>query len=230
MDAADDDGDGNGDNLRRLTDNAAVDSHATWSPDGRRLAFQSNRDGNSEIYVMDADGEGEVVRLTVSAAIDQLPAFSPDGTTVAFTSNRHGNFELHTVSADGSGNTSRLTAHAAADAWPDFSPDGTKLAFGSNRDGDFDIWVLSLDGSDAPVNVTDDLVNADGVSTNERWPTWSPDGRYIASWSGLGDGLGEDARIRAGAADGSGDWTDLSPDTHGAAFPDWGPAPDKKDR
>jgi Tol biopolymer transport system component len=230
MDAVDDGGDGNGDNLRRLTDNDAVDSQPSWSPDGRKLAFHSNRDGNSEIYVMDADGGGEVVRLTVNGAIDQLPHLSPDGRTVAFTSNRSGNFEIYTVSADGSGNPSRLTEHTAIDAWPDFSPDGTKLAFGSDRDGDLDIWVLSLDGSMSLVNVTNDLISADGTPTNERWPTWSPDGQQIAAWSGLGAGLGQDARIRAFAADGSGGSIDLSPVSHGAAFPDWGPAPDKKDR
>src|SRR5829696_6030095 len=55
MDAADEDGDHNGDHLRRLTDNAATDIAPAWSPGGKKLAFTSNRDGNFEIYVMDAD-------------------------------------------------------------------------------------------------------------------------------------------------------------------------------
>jgi TolB protein len=229
MDAVDDDGDGNGDNLRRLTNNTAVDSQVAWSPTGAKIAFHSNRDGNSEIYVMDADTGDEVVRLTFSPAIDQLPVFSPDGTMVAFTSNRDGNFEIYMTPADGTGAPARLTENPAVDAWPEFSPDGTQLAFGSDRDGDVDIWVMRIDGTGEPVNITDSMVAADGVTpTNERWPGWSPDGEMVAVWSGLGAGFGADARIKAVDPDGSGLARVLSPEGKGAAFPDWGPAPSKR--
>src|SRR6185503_13314557 len=72
-----------------------------------RIAFTSNRDGNDEIYVMNADGTG-VVRLTNDPAIDQQPAWSPDGSRIAFVSNRGGKFDTYLMNADGTGVT-RLT-------------------------------------------------------------------------------------------------------------------------
>jgi len=227
MDAVDADGDGNGDHLRRLTDNAAADATPAWSPGGKKLAFRSLRDGNGEIYLMDAEGDGSAVNLTNHPANDQLPVFSPDGTTLAFTTNRDVNFEIYLMGADGSAPTN-LTNNPANDAWPEFSPDGTKLAFGSNREAtvatEIDIWVLHLDGSGPPVNLTDALV------TNERWPAWSPDGTKIAFWSGTGAGLGTDAEIYAMNADGTGTPTNLTHNQAGDVFPDWGPAAAKKSR
>ncbi len=67
----------------RLTVHDASDSFPAWSPDGRRIAFESDRDGNDEIYVMNADGSG-VTRLTDNDAIDRSPAWSPDGRRIAF--------------------------------------------------------------------------------------------------------------------------------------------------
>jgi Tol biopolymer transport system component len=63
-------------NLKRLTDNAAEDMFPTWSPDGSQIAFQSDRDGNSEIYVMNADGIN-LRNLTNNPADDTLPAWYP---------------------------------------------------------------------------------------------------------------------------------------------------------
>ena len=79
-----------GSGVTRLTVNDAVDSSPAWSPDGRRIAFDSTRDGNFEIYVMNADGSG-VTRLTNNDAWDWYPDWSPDGRRIAFDSNRDGN-------------------------------------------------------------------------------------------------------------------------------------------
>jgi Tol biopolymer transport system component len=227
MDASDEDGDGNGDHLRRLTDNAAGDDQPAWSPGGRKLAFHSTRDGNDEIYVMDADGSGTAINLTNHPASDLWPVFSPDGTKLAFASRRDGNFELYLMGADGSAPTN-LTRNPANDGWPEFSPDGTRLAFGSTREaavaGEVDIWVMHLDGAAAPVNLTDAMV------TNERWPAWSPDGTKLAFWSGIENGAGKDAEIYLINADGSGTPTNLTTNQAGDVFPDWGPAPAKKRR
>ena len=225
MDATDEDGDHNGDHLRRLTDNAATDSAPAWSPGGRKLAFTSTRDGNSEIYVMDADGTGIAMNLTNHPGMDQLPVFSPDGTKLAFATSRDGNFEIYVMAADGSAAVN-LTRNPANDAWPEFSPDGRRLAFGSTREagvaGDIDSWVMNLDGAAPPINLTDAMV------TNERWPAWSPDGTRLAVWSGTGNGLGSDAEIYLINADGSGTPTNLTSNQAGDAYPDWGPSPTKK--
>jgi TolB protein len=228
MDATDDDGDGQGDNLRRLTDNTASESAPAWSPDGKKIAFSSNRDGNNEIYVMDADGS-EQTNLTNHPAVDQLAAFSPDGTKIAFTRTLPGNnFELFVMDADGTGQTN-LTNSPTSDAWPEYSPDGSRLAFGSIRPGfddphstDIDIWVMELDDltgmpTGALTNLTDAMV------TNERWPAWSPDGAKVAFWSGSGDGLRQDAEIWTVPAAG-GTPVNLTNNQAGDIEPDWGPA------
>src|SRR5437016_4483694 len=79
---------------------AVTGASATEGAEGR-IAFVSNRDGNNEIYVMDANGSG-VTRLTNNAAGDSGPAWSPDGTQIAFSSSRDGNAEIYAMNADGS--------------------------------------------------------------------------------------------------------------------------------
>jgi len=85
-----------------------------------KIAFTSDRDGNHEVYVMNADGSGQT-RLTDNPAADALPAWSPDGSRIAFTSDRDGNPEVYVMNADGSGQTN-LTSNPATDAFPAWSP------------------------------------------------------------------------------------------------------------
>ena len=98
-----------------------------WSPDGRKLAFVSRRDGNSEIYVINADGSGQE-NLTQHPARDSHPSWSPDGRKLAFVSRRDGNSEIYVMSADGSGlrNVTRAPSNDLDPAW---SPDGGAIAF-----------------------------------------------------------------------------------------------------
>src|SRR5216117_1854859 len=105
-----------GSDPRNLTNNPGGDDTPAWSPDGTRIAFTSARDGNWEIYVMNADGSN-ATRLTDNGA--QMPAWSPDGTRIAFTSARDGNWEIYVMNADGS-DPRNLTNNPAADggaAW-----------------------------------------------------------------------------------------------------------------
>jgi len=97
-----------------LTNNAAEDGVPHWSPDGSKIVFNSFRDGNFEIYVMNAgDGSG-LTRLTNNGAQDGEPSWSPDGSKIAFESNRDGNFEIYVMNADGT-NQTRLTNNGAQD-------------------------------------------------------------------------------------------------------------------
>jgi Tol biopolymer transport system component len=158
-----------------------------WSPDGRKIAFVSDRAGNAEIYVMNADGS-EQRRLTRNAAPDFGPAWSPDGRKIAFQSLRNAgpracsqahvsagcNWELYVMNADGSGQR-RLTRDPGLDRGATWSPDGRELLFGRapweqgalRRSPGF--WIMNADGSDQRRLVTAD-----------RTAAWSPDGRMIA--------------------------------------------------
>jgi Tol biopolymer transport system component len=92
-----------GSERRRLTNADGVSDDPAWSPDGTKIAFESNRDGDYEVYVMNADGS--VVRdLTNHPALDASPAWSPDGKKIAFTSDRSAKIhrEIYVMNADGS--------------------------------------------------------------------------------------------------------------------------------
>ena len=139
-------------------------------PDGAQIAFVSTRDGNYEIYVMNAGG-GDLRRLTDNPALDWLPAWSPDGEQIAFESSRTGVREIYVMNADGS-EQRNLTNSLADDYFPTWSPDGEQIAFESNRDGYPEIYVMNMDGSDVR-----------RITFTETWtggPTWSPDGELIA--------------------------------------------------
>jgi len=159
-------------------------NNPSWSPDGTKIAFTSNRDSQSinEVYVMNADGSGQT-NLTNNAASDSSAGWSPDGTQIAFTSDRDGNSELYVMNADGSGQT-RLTTNPDPDFDPTWSPDGTKILFlrivgGSN----FEVFVMNADGT-GQTNLTNHP-RGDGS------PSWSPDGTEIAFSSGRDNPQGD---------------------------------------
>ena len=98
----------------------AMEESPAWSPDGSRIAFMSDRDGNFEIYVMNADGSGPT-RLTKNPESDAYPVWSADGSRIAFQSERDGNYEVYVMNADGSRQTN-LTDNPAGDGNPTWSP------------------------------------------------------------------------------------------------------------
>jgi len=200
-----------GSNQTRLTNNPAWDRYPAWSPDGTKIAFVSNRDGNEEIYVMTADGSNQT-RLThnpYDRGTAECPAWSPDSKKIVFLSDRGlGCSGLYVMNGDGS-NIIMLTDDGYNPAW---SPDSTKVAFCSLRDGNFEIYVMNADGS-----------NQTRLTNNPAWdtdPTWSPDGTKIAFVSNR-DGNEE---IYVMTADGS-NQTRLTNNLGRDAQPVWCPAP-----
>ena len=109
-----------------------------------KIAFESNRDGNSEIYLYDTN-DGSILRLTNDNAVDTQPALSPDLNWIAFVSNRTGNNEIFVMRTDGSGLTN-ITNDGNDDQSPAWSPNSNNIAFQSNREGNYEIYAMDRDG------------------------------------------------------------------------------------
>src|SRR5215216_908773 len=126
-----------------ISNNPAFDYGPSWSPDGTKIIFASDRDAitNRDLYVMNADGSNPT-RLTNDPEDETWPSWSPDGTKIAFQSQSEGENEvIYVMNADGSEQT-RLTDDQGGQ--PSWSPDGTKIAF--TRNGQ--IYVMNADGSE----------------------------------------------------------------------------------
>ena len=147
-----------------------------------KIAFVSTRDGNEEIYVMDADGANET-RLTTELGRDIHPMVSPDGSRITFTRRPIvGGVSEETIYVmdpedadpqDGNGdNLIKLTPAPSPNFQSAFSPDGSRIAFVRLEDGDNEIWVMNADGTNA-VQITHN-------TANDSRPVFSPDGTRIA--------------------------------------------------
>ena len=178
-------------NIRnRLTPDAAIDLNPAWHPvsvppDTDRLVFQSQRNGQWEIWTVRSDGSDHRPLIAVSnigsqqsAIINfETPAWSPTGRQLAFAADLDGDSEIWIVrNADDVllGTTPdlfQLTRNTAKDIYPTWAPDETQLAFQSDRTGNWEIWQINIDGSDEK-RVYQDFAN-------ETFPRWSPDGKSL---------------------------------------------------
>jgi dipeptidyl aminopeptidase/acylaminoacyl peptidase len=173
--------------LTRLTNNVTSDQQSSWSPDGRRLAFKTNRISTrtgEQTYVLSWDTTGKIVQKRISQDSDDpaiystQPSWNPAGTRIIIRSNRgnassadrQGN--VWSMDADTGMNRTPLILWPSDERYPTLSPDGTRLLFTSDRDGTYDIWTTAADGSD-PVKVY-------GGPLADSAPAWSPDGTKIA--------------------------------------------------
>ena len=161
-----------GTGLTRITSGPGLKVLPDWSPDGRRILFNSGQGENREIFVINVDGTG-LRNLTTNAAQDMHAMWSPDSTRIVFASNREqikefgpanhaywpwGGLDIYVMDADGS-NVTRLTDHPENDNMPYWSPDGRWISFTSARvsglggphEGGplaWDIYVMKANGSD----------------------------------------------------------------------------------
>src|SRR5215218_6159264 len=157
-----------GSNQTRLTSVNANDSNPSWSPDGTKIAFNTNRDSteegniaNHEIYVMNAADGSNPVRLTNNPAWDSLPRWSPDGTKIAFFSERDVTGDIYTMNAADGSNLTRLTYNTEWDSFPSWSPNGTNIAFASIKDGNPEIYVMNAADGSRQIRLTNNTA-ADG--------------------------------------------------------------------
>jgi len=179
--------------LIRITDAPGYDAEATISPDGSRVVFTSDRDGDLDIYTMNPDGS-DVRRLTDTPGYDGGPFFSPDGTKICYRANhpddpqeladyrrllgegliRPGRLEIYVMDADGS-NQRRITDLGCASFAPFFHPSGEKIIFSSNypdpRGREFDLWMVDTDGG-----ALEQITFSEGF---DGFPMFSPDGSLL---------------------------------------------------
>jgi Tol biopolymer transport system component/predicted Ser/Thr protein kinase len=162
--------------LMRLTSDTGLTTDPALSPDGRLVAYASDRSGNDnlDLWVKQVDG-GEPLRLTSHAADEYEPSFSPDGNRIVFRSERDGG-GIYTIPS--LGGEPRLIARAGRE--PRFSPDGARLAFvtgggGLSGGARGELFVMSSQG-DAPQLISTPADAADGGAAR---PVWSPDGEFV---------------------------------------------------
>lgn len=181
-----------GSDFRRLTDYGVYTAEAVVSPDGKKVAFTSLKDGDLDIYTMNVDGT-DVRRLTTTPGYDGGPWWSPDGTKIAYRAwhptdsalvtyrdllaqrlVRPNRMELWVMNADGSGQR-QITQLGGANFGPSWTPDGKRLIFSSNytrpHSGNFDLYLIDLDGTDLEQVTTSDAFDG--------FPMFSPDGRKL---------------------------------------------------
>jgi len=200
---------GGGGRPTKLSGQKGMNTGASWSPDGRKVALTLSKDGNPEIYVISASDGSIITRITNDKAIDTSPAWSPDGGQIAFVSDRNGGPQIFVVSSSG-GNASQVSFNGSYNTTPTWSPRAGKriIAYTTRDGGRYDIVTLDL-ATKAMVRITQ------GEGSNEE-PAFSPNGRAVAyARAGQGifisnaDGTGKGVKVWSGSATGV----------------DWGPAP-----
>ena len=169
--------DSDGTNITRITNNSTEDKNATWAPDETSIAFQTDRDGNTEIYLSELPDTSHITQIT-NTKNNLVPSWSPDGTKIVFQSTRDGNTEIYTMDTDGT-NLTNVTNNASEDQYASWSADGTKIVFHTDRDGNWEIYTMNSDGT-----------NLNRITNNlsiDIYPHWSPIGNKI-TFSTLRDG------------------------------------------
>src|ERR1700730_15925956 len=152
----------------RLIASTRSEHSAQYSPDGKRIGFESNRTGFYGVWISDAEGANAVELFSRAGAQCGSPRWSPDGQRVAFDSNAEGNIDIYIIRSGG-GKAVRLTTDSADDRIPSWSRDGNWIYFASERSGRYEVWKAPAVGGEA-IQVT----------RNGGWVAFeSPDGKFV---------------------------------------------------
>ncbi len=138
-----------------------------WTPDGK-IVFSSNRNGNWDLFIMNADGSNQTA-VTSKASAELFPAVSPDGEEIAFVRDANGNADIYVINLT-EGFERRITDHEKIDDWPSWYRGGASIVFDSERSGSWGIYMMDSDGSNKKVLVDQPGRDTDPHSTpNSPW-------------------------------------------------------------
>jgi Tol biopolymer transport system component len=153
----------------RIISSTREDSDVAFSPDGKRIAFRSDRSGNAEVYVCGADGSNPVQLTSLKSADTGSPAWSPDGKLIAFDSRAQGHGDIYVIPADG-GSPRKVTSGTRDSAVPSWSRDGHWIYYTSeDAAGTVRVWKIPPQGGDPlEINI------ADGMAPHE-----TGDGKFL---------------------------------------------------
>ncbi|MDE3087766.1 MAG: PD40 domain-containing protein [Chloroflexota bacterium] len=166
--------DPNGSAWQPVSANAVGARDPAVSPDGKTIAFRSNREGTWEIYSMLSDGSA-ATRLTRGTIYSGAPVWSPDGKKIAFESYARGDLDIWVMHADGTQPIDLTDDSKAYDYAPAWSPDGKWIAFTSWRTGTQQVFAVAADCA-----ATCTAFNLSQNKFDDQAPAWSPDGKKIA--------------------------------------------------
>jgi Tol biopolymer transport system component len=165
-----------GGTARRLTGDLQDATLPAWSPDGKRLAFQSYRDGNYHIYTIDADG-GKPQQLTTGKYDHREPTFSPDGKRIALSSDRGGSYGIWLMDVS-SRELTKLTDTPAEESAPRWSPDGKRVVF-TVDEAAIDAVTVETGSRETLIPATGDVV-LDAHEVKVYGPAFGPDGKTVS--------------------------------------------------
>jgi Tol biopolymer transport system component len=132
----------------KLISSTRGESNPQFSPDGKKIAFTSDRLGSKEIWTCDLDGGNPIPLTSFGASVTGTPRWSPDSQYIACDSRREGHSDIYVLAADGRP-PRRLTSETSDEVRPSWSRDGRYIYFGSNRYGDWQVWKTPAEGGKA---------------------------------------------------------------------------------
>lgn len=185
-----------GSDVMNVSRHPAADMNAQWSPDGSKIVFASDRNGNFDLFAIAPDGSG-LTQLTGGDGDDQYATWSPDGRRIAFVrANVRRSYDIFVMRSDGT-RPRRIAAVSNTDAFAlDWAPDGRRIVFTRRRTtdvangggaGNDDVYTIRPDGSQLRAVLR--------TPRDELWPNWSPNGRWITFTQSICQSVGTDAEF-----------------------------------
>jgi Tol biopolymer transport system component len=183
----------NGSARRRITGGTHDCSMPAWSPDGKKMVYVQESESGTALWLSDPDGKNP--KMLTRSGLNMVPSWLPDSKHIVWMvlapgKNPAESSQLNIMNTE-TLQSRRLFSDPEqvkfSNLMPVVSPDGTKVAFVSNRSGYYRIWLSNLDGSDArPVSpAAAELDETLQLPIEQKVPSWSPDGRWIAHWEGV---------------------------------------------